>query len=246
MRCGSRKSRPDPRDLVYRSRRAGLLNLPPPPRIDRSGAMPVVWDQGDLGSCEAHAGAAKLYELFPGFIGSRLAIYYRGRQLEHDVKSDDGMETRDLMKVLQAGTIAETLWPYDVAKFADAPPASSEMRLVGSYSRITSKRDLIDHLAHDGAVVLSFGVPSTFMDNGTFPATADTSEGWHCVLAVGYDLARDALFVRNSWGPGWGTHGYFWMPIAWAVSDETGGDMWAAHAADASTVAGVTLQGATQ
>lgn len=33
----------------------------------------------------------------------------------------------------------------------------------------------------------------------------------HCVLIVGYDDAKAAWLVRNSWGTGWGTLGYGWF-----------------------------------
>src|SRR5207249_6396066 len=36
--------------------------------------------------------------------------------------------------------------------------------------------------------------------------------GGHAVLAVGYDDAKRRFLVRNSWGTGWGTKGYFTMP----------------------------------
>lgn len=237
---GSRKSKDDSRDLPYVSRRAGLLDLPPPSRIDRSGALPPCWDQGTLSSCEAHAGAGKLYELYPGFTGSRLAIYFKGRSIEGTLTTDAGMETRDLMKVLQAGVIPESEWPYDQSRFTEAPPPFSDVRIIGAYSRISGRDDLIDHLAHDGCVVLSFCVPSGF------PTFDSGSQDWHCVLAVGYDLPRDALWVRNSWGPTWNKSGYFWMPIPWTVAPETGDDMWAAQVAPAGTVAGVSVAGAFQ
>lgn len=35
----------------------------------------------------------------------------------------------------------------------------------------------------------------------------------HCVLIVGYDDAKAAWLVRNSWGTGWGTHGYGWFGL---------------------------------
>jgi len=246
LMLGGIKSRPDPRDYPYTPRRAGLLGLAPPRQIDRSGALPPCWNQGPIGSCEAHAGAAKLWELYPGYQASRLALYYTGRKLEGRI-GQEGMETRDTMKVLQAGVIPESAWPYDLSKVDAPPPSESERRFIGSYARIQGESDLIDHLAHDGCVVLSFNVPDSFMANGTFiPATLQGA-GWHCVLAVGYDLDHDtgpSIFVRNSWGDQWGPvgNGHFWMPIAWAVGTDTGDDMWTPHYAPPGTVAGVVIE----
>lgn len=38
----------------------------------------------------------------------------------------------------------------------------------------------------------------------------DPSDG-HCVMIVGFDDAKKAWLVRNSWGTGWGTLGYGWF-----------------------------------
>jgi hypothetical protein len=33
----------------------------------------------------------------------------------------------------------------------------------------------------------------------------------HCIVIVGYDDAKQAWLIRNSWGTGWGTDGYGWF-----------------------------------
>lgn len=246
MIISGRKSSPDSRDYPYVSRRAGILNVPPPRQVDRSGSLPPAYDQGPMPTCESNAGATKLAELYPGFQASRLAIHYAGRRLENTLRQNVGIETRDLLKVLQAGVIAEAEWPYDILSIDAAPPPGSDRRMIGTYQRIATKSDLIDHLAHDGCVVLSFNVPGQFMADGTFPTVGQgwDSEGWHCVVGAGYDLDRDAVFCRNSWGPDWGIRGYFWLPFSWALDDATGADIWSATLAPPGTVAGVTLEAA--
>lgn len=37
--------------------------------------------------------------------------------------------------------------------------------------------------------------------------------GGHAVLAVGYDLERKVIFIKNSWGEGWGDRGYGTIPF---------------------------------
>lgn len=46
------------------------------------------------------------------------------------------------------------------------------------------------------------------------PGPKETDLGGHAVLVVGYDDAQGVLIVRNSWGPTWGDHGYFYLPYA--------------------------------
>jgi C1A family cysteine protease len=39
------------------------------------------------------------------------------------------------------------------------------------------------------------------------------------MAVVGYDDARQALLLRNSWGATWGADGMAWLPYAaWAVA----------------------------
>ena len=46
------------------------------------------------------------------------------------------------------------------------------------------------------------------------------------MLAVGYDGKRRVFIVRNSWGPGWGAKGYFYMPYEYLLSPSLASDFW--------------------
>jgi len=62
-----------------------------------------------------------------------------------------------------------------------------------------------------------------------FPSPRERMEGGHAVMAVGYDdkleitnnfsheKTRGALLIRNSWGTGWGDHGYGWLPYEYVL-----------------------------
>lgn len=39
--------------------------------------------------------------------------------------------------------------------------------------------------------------------------------GYHQQTIVGYDDAREAFLVLNSWGPDWGADGFVWVPYRW-------------------------------
>ena len=54
------------------------------------------------------------------FVPSRLFLYYNERALEGTVSTDSGAQIRDGIKsVASQGDCPESIWPYDVTKFAD-------------------------------------------------------------------------------------------------------------------------------
>ncbi|HWF91789.1 MAG TPA: C1 family peptidase, partial [Terriglobales bacterium] len=118
---------PDHRDLTYAAPAAFLTALPT--MVDLRPHCPPVYDQGQLGSCTGNSigGAIQFEQIkqkMKDFIPSRLFIYYNERVMEHTVNSDSGAQIRDGMKVVaKHGVPPETDWPYDVARFAEKPPA---------------------------------------------------------------------------------------------------------------------------
>ncbi len=57
-------------------------------------------------------------------------------------------------------------------------------------------------------------------------ASNETVLGGHCVMAVGYDDAKQMFIIRNSWGDKWGDHGYFYMPYAFINSTSYCDNFW--------------------
>ena len=104
-----------------------------PPPVDVETAvllkgMPPVWDQCQLGSCTAHGSLAAFAfcDFQPGAATqalSRLQVYYDTRAMEGTADQDSGGNIRDAVKVLATnGAAPESLWPYDVGRFAAKPP----------------------------------------------------------------------------------------------------------------------------
>jgi C1A family cysteine protease len=104
----------------------------------------------------------------------------------------------------------------------------------------TSRADLLTRIKTN----LSVGLPSMFgftvyqsysqtgTNGGRFPipTPAERVVGGHAVDAVGYDDSikiknanpggvetTGALLIRNSWGSGWGDHGYGWLPYDYVL-----------------------------
>ena len=56
------------------------------------------------------------------------------------------------------------------------------------------------------------GCPVTYVGDGRILMNKTTGgPAGHCMLIVGYDDDLHALRIQNSWGTGWGDHGFVWM-----------------------------------
>jgi len=103
----------------------------------------------------------------------------------------------------------------------------------------SSKNEVLDRIKTN----LAAGLPSMFgftvygsieqtMDNNgkiPFPCGGEQIEGGHAIMAVGYNdkmkIKNDncststtgALLIRNSWGTGWGSKGYGWLPYDYVL-----------------------------
>lgn len=247
---GWRPSLPDHRDLRYTPAPGAAATLPP--AVDLRPAMPPVQDQGQLGSCTANAIGAAVYHALAAagrdpFLPSRLAVYYGERLIEGTIREDAGAEIRDGFKVLaREGAAPEELWPYDdgPVRFARRPPrryydrANNHQAVV--YRRVAqTDAEMRAALAAGLPIVAGFTVYSSFETDAVartgavpMPQLSDAALGGHAVLVVGYDDAAGRWTVRNSWGEGWGSSGYFTMPYAYLTNPQLAGDFWVLEATE--------------
>lgn len=65
-----------------------------------------------------------------------------------------------------------------------------------------------------------------FRRQPTVPTRRDAFVGGHAVLAVGYRHATRQFVFRNSWGRGWGDHGYGYLPYEFVASAALTWDFW--------------------
>ena len=250
-RYGWRPDLPDQRDY-----RLILPSAVLPSSVDLRPSMPLVYDQGDLGSCTGNgiAGAieyARRKQALADFVPSRLFIYYNERVIEGTVTSDAGASIRDgIQTVSSQGACPESEWPYDVSKFAALPPAQcytdAKLDLVSSYARVDQTVDQMRTcLAAKIPVVFGFTVYESFESAAVassgivpMPATNEAVLGGHCTVLSGYDDENKRFLVRNSWGESWGLDGYFWFPYDYAASTDLSSDFWEIEAV---TVSGATV-----
>jgi C1A family cysteine protease len=241
-RFGWRRDTPDQRDHL-------LAVAPPrtlPAHVSLRSQMPPVYDQGQLGSCTAQSVGAilemdEVKQREPGATTpSRLFIYYNERAMEGTVSEDAGAELRDGIKsVAQIGAPPESLWPYEIDRFAERPSdrayAEALEHQAIQYARVAQSTVAIQTVLASGfAISFGFTVYASFeTDVGAdgivpMPKPAEEVLGGHAVVAVGYKPIGEQLYIecRNSWGPDWGDHGYFWMPSAYVTSSSLAGDFW--------------------
>jgi len=234
---------PDFRDYAYAAPSALVKKLPA--KVDLRKTCPIVYDQGQLGSCTANAiGGAFEFGLLKqnkksDFMPSRLFIYYNERVMEGTVKTDSGAQIRDGIKsVNKQGVCPEKMLPYSISKFAVKPGTTCYREAlkhqVLSYHRISRNLDQMKGCLADGfPFVLGFTVYDSFESSAVaktgklnMPKKTEAVLGGHAVMAVGYDDAAKRFIVRNSWGISWGLQGYFTMPYDYLLEQNLSDDFW--------------------
>jgi len=185
---------------------------------------------------------------------SRLFIYKVTRNLT-GATGDAGAYLRTTMEALAVfGAPPEAYWPYDGSPEAgnrrfDVEPTSFCYSFARNFTSLKYIR-LDPASARPEKVLLNIrtylagGFPSLFGfpaydeyvhagPDGKVPFPGPNSQlaGGHANLAVGYDdhmaIGADtgALLVRNSWGAGWGSHGYGWLSYKY-VTEALAVDWW--------------------
>jgi C1A family cysteine protease len=218
-----------------------------PPSADLSSQCPPVYDQGQLGSCTANAGAglAEFLTMKLGmkdYMPCRLAIYYWERVIDGTVSTDSGASLSDCLQVLSTnGAPNEALMPYDVNNFTQAPSqnviSNGQLHVVGSPLQVNQDaNDMKAVIASGYPFVFGFTVYESFESDAVantgimpMPALNEQIVGGHAVMAVGYDDSTGYFKIRNSWGSDWGQNGYFLMPYEYILNSNLADDMWTSH-----------------
>ena len=236
-----KKGKPDPRDLKFsvQLRLAAKVNLPLSLdfRVTNTKLIPMVLDQGNLGSCTANAASNALRfllrkEKIKDWQPSRLYIYWFSRFIEGTTNEDSGAYIRDVMTAIHTyGACDEVLLPYNVNRYR-IKPSNSNIRAATPHTRdfkylsVDLNLTAIKQCLFAGFPIV-FGIEvyesfetDTVARTGMVPMPNEATEmllGGHAVTMYGYDDTRRVFIVMNSWGIGWGDKGFFYLPYDYLI-----------------------------
>jgi C1A family cysteine protease len=207
-----------------------------PSSVDLRQWCSPIEEQGNLGSCTAHAGVG-LVEYFERrangkhIDASRLFLYKITRNLAH-LKGDSGAYLRSTMGALVLfGVPPEEYWPYSVTEFDQEPPAFCYAYAMNyqaiKYFRLDSRGMTAAALLTSVKQNLVAGLPAMFgftvydsisqaSNDGKipFPSRGEKVVGGHAVMAVGYS---DVIKVRNTSPGGSETTGAILIRNSWGT-----------------------------
>jgi hypothetical protein len=218
---------PDARDFRFEDSLLMGARVRAEASIDWSGNLDAV--QSQLGnSCVGHSIASA------AFLGARidgrpidrpspLFSYTLARQLEGGPIRDVGCMFRyAIIGARTYGLVGNARWPERAATINTVPPLDAfiagDEAQVGAYFRIARGDDgasIIEALRRGFCPVFGMEVDDAYMQyRGGLWTPGGSSYGGHAQVVVGYDAARVAFRVLNSWGSGWGDGGFAWIPRA--------------------------------
>jgi hypothetical protein len=201
-----------------------------PLTVDLSSRMPEVGDQGHSQSCTAWATAYAARGYYASALENRNVrqranlpspsyVYHLSRQNG----CDEGTTIGRAAEVLKNGALSLAEYPFtDVCSpppSADVVARAHDFKVQGIRRvDISQPDDIKGQLAQANPVMISFKVSTAWMrlrGSTVFteanPPADDKVQGGHAMTIVGYDEHRQAFRLINSWGKGWGDHGYGWV-----------------------------------
>ena len=201
-----------------------------PVAVDLTSRMPKVGNQGASSSCVAWstAYAARSYYTNtaerrninePANLPSPSYVYHLARQ----GKCEAGTTFARVAGVLNKGALSLAEAPFtDKCQDPSGPDLvakAHDFRIRGLIKvDYNQPNNIKGQLARSNPVLIDFHTSAAFhkirsADVFTEPGPPpdDKRAGWHGMAVIGYDDQRQAFRLQNSWGTGWGDHGYAWI-----------------------------------
>lgn len=205
-----------------------------PPSVDLTASFPTPGDQGSQGSCVgwATAYALKSYQEgreigwsldTPSHLFSPAYVY---NQINHGVDKGSNIDVAFQLMIDQGAASLATM-PYNDSDYLSQPSTAARTEAAQfkalSFSKADDTNAIKAALVNRQPVSLGIYTCDSFQAiNGNNPVYNTLSNdlerdcGKHAVTVIGYDNNRfgGAFKIINSWGTGWGSGGYFWLPYS--------------------------------
>jgi C1A family cysteine protease len=191
--------------------------------------MPPVSDQGNIPSCVAFASAyaARSADKFysTGTAYNTSTNIFSPEYVYNQIKMGDcsgGSRMVDALNLLSnQGVCPWNNMPYSTADGCGILPNSTQVdaakpNKIRGYSRITATDDLTikKTIASNKTVMIVMTVYGNFFYAGAgyvYNSTEGGLMGKHALAVCGFDDAKGAYKIMNSWGTAWGESGYSWI-----------------------------------
>ena len=196
-----------------------------PPAVDLSAGFPPPGDQGHSSTCAGWAVGYALRSYIehettgadmsqPGNRFNPLFIYNRVAQTcAAGARITDAVAFLSRVGALPFREMSSAACPDGAGPEVMARAAAWR---IGSYHVVSTQRldDVKGELAQRRPVVIGIRITTGLQHLGPGDVYAEpegSDLGGHAVVVVGYDDARQAFKVMNSWGRGWGDGGFGWI-----------------------------------
>jgi C1A family cysteine protease len=206
-----------------------------PSQVDLSPYLPPIGNQGNKGSCVAWATAyyaktsseAIMKNYSSGQLNSasfQLSPEYLFDNIPDDQKNPgcNGTMFENAFNVLQqkgVATLATVPYDFNCRPFGtqaswDQDAAHHKIQSFRSLGNTTAQ-EIKSYLANKYPVLIGAKVSDAFMNwkpsDGVFKNTSMQNAQGHALTIVGYDDAKNAFKIVNSWGKEWGDNGFIWV-----------------------------------
>lgn len=195
--------------------------------LDWSPLFGFVYQQGHIGCCTACATNSLFCFVARKnrWIPSPLFTYFGSREMEGSTARDAGSSLRNSIKSLaKNGVCAEPTWPLtmpvSMRPSAIASQEATGNRAIQYVAVSVSVEQFRQALLNRHLIACGLPVHVSFLNapggNVPTPPTQrwDRLVGYHAVLIVGFDDAKQRFKFRNSWGTRWGQSGYGTIPYS--------------------------------
>jgi len=219
--------------------------------VDYTSSISRVRNSGEEGSVVGFALATALeYQITKATAKtvsiSPRYIYNLARAADGNGATDSGTTIKGAIQLLSSkGAVEDNVWPYKAGQFAAPPPpavATAKKYKITNVSTVQGVDAVKQALSQTGPLVAGITMYASAMSESTsksglipVPKAKESILGGHAVVLVGYDDRTQRVKFVNSWGSGWGDHGFGYLPYnflsrkdlmseAWTFSYDTSGN----------------------